>query len=167
MLVTGDGRHVAVRTDKGMALLRERAGDYVRDTLSESAGYDGELAALADLPGARCSQDLCALRMASGGRQWWLLFTRSDMLIERRTFARDCAAADIVVSDRALPRWCRPRWLKIDRRLLARTGGLSIALASGTIRTVRQPGDAHPWITRPASRGRPQLYRRSRPASLP
>lgn len=167
MLVTGDGRHVAVRTDKGMALLRERAGDYVRDTLSESAGYDGELAALADLPGARCSQDLCALRMVGGGRQWRLLFTRSDMLIERRTFARDCAAADIVVSDRALPRWCRPRWLKIDRRLLARTGGLSIALASGTIRTVRQPGDAHPWIARPASRGRPQLYRRSRPASLP
>lgn len=167
ILVTGDGRHVAVRTDEGMALLRERAGDYVRDTLSESAGYDGELAALASLPGARCSQDLCALRVESGGRRWRLLFTRSDMLIERRTFARDCAAADIVVSDRALPRWCKPRWLKIDRRLLARTGGLSIALASGEVRTVRQPGDAHPWIVRPVRREGPQLYRRSSPASLP
>lgn len=150
-----------------MALLRERAGDYVRDALSESAGYDGELAALASLPGARCSQDLCALRMESGGRRWRLLFTRSDMLVERRTFARDCAATDIVISDRALPRWCMPRWLKIDRRLLARTGGLSIALATGDIRTVRQPGDAHPWIARSPSRGGAQLYRRSRPASLP
>jgi competence protein ComEC len=167
ILVTGDGRHVEVRTDRGMAMLRERAGDYVRDALSESAGYDGELAALASLPGARCSQDLCALRMESGGRRWRLLFTRSDMLVERRTFARDCAATDIVISDRALPRWCMPRWLKIDRRLLARTGGLSIALATGDIRTVRQPGDAHPWIARSPSRGGAQLYRRSRPASLP
>ncbi|MFZ3483773.1 ComEC/Rec2 family competence protein, partial [Sphingomonas sp. 3-13AW] len=34
LLVTGDGRHLAVRTpDGGMAILRDRAGDYVRDTL--------------------------------------------------------------------------------------------------------------------------------------
>ncbi|WP_311270297.1 ComEC/Rec2 family competence protein [Sphingobium sp. WCS2017Hpa-17] len=155
ILVTGDGRHVAVRTEKGMAILRDRAGDYVRDVLSESAGYDGELAAIADLPAARCSVDLCAVRLKDGkGRNWRLLFTRSDVLIARHDFARDCAAADIVVSDRGLPRWCRPRWMKIDRRLLARTGGLSIGLEQGEVHTVHQPGDAHPWISRPRPRPR-------------
>jgi competence protein ComEC len=166
ILVTGDGRHVAVRVGDGMAILRERAGDYVRDTLAENAGQDGAMPALADLPQARCSPDLCAVGAAAGGRAWRLLLTRSDMLIERRRFARDCAGADIVVSDRSLPRWCRPRWLKVDRRLLARTGGLAITLATGEVHTVLQPGDAHPWIARPQGR-QPQLYRRSKPASFP
>ncbi|WP_298396076.1 ComEC/Rec2 family competence protein [Sphingobium sp.] len=153
LLITGDGRHVAVRTDRGMAILRDRAGEYVRDVLSESAGYDGELTAIADLPEARCSTDLCAVRLKDrAGRNWRLLFTRSDVLIARRDFARDCAAADIVVSDRGLPRWCRPRWMKIDRRLLSRTGGLSITLEKGEVHTVFRPGDAHPWIARRPSR---------------
>ncbi|NWK96579.1 competence protein ComEC [Sphingobium lactosutens] len=167
ILVTGDGRHVAVRTGKGMAILRDRAGDYVRDVLSESAGYDGELEAIAALPDARCSTDLCAVAVKDGtGRNWRLLFTRSDALIARRDFMRDCAAADIVISDRGLPGWCRPRWMKIDRRLLKRTGGLSITLKNGEVHTVLSPGDAHPWIAR-SRLGKAQLYRRSRPASLP
>ena len=147
ILVTGDGRHIAVRTPDGrMAILRAGAGDYVRDVLSESAGYDGALEPIARLPQARCSDDLCAVGLMAGGRPWQLLVTRSNMLVDRATFARDCAAADIVIADRGLPRWCRPRWLKIDRRLLARTGGMAIDLDHATIRIVRQPGDAHPWI---------------------
>jgi competence protein ComEC len=108
---------------------------------------------MAALPEARCSPDLCAVRLRDrNGRNWRLLFTRSDVLIARRDFMRDCAAADIVVSDRGLPRWCRPRWMKIDRRLLARTGGLSITLEKGEVHTVLRPGDAHPWIARPRPR---------------
>ncbi|WP_420143244.1 ComEC/Rec2 family competence protein [Sphingobium sp.] len=171
ILVTGDGRHVAVRSGSGMAILRDRAGDYVRDTLSENAGYDGALTAIADLPNARCSTDLCAVRMPDDhGRNWRLLFTRNDMLIARADFIRDCASADIVISDRRLPRWCHPRWLKIDRSLLIRTGGVSIILKTGEVHTVHQPGDAHPWIARPVrANARPyrQLYRRSKPANLP
>lgn len=156
ILITGDGRHVAVRTERGMAILRDRAGDYVRDVLSENAGYDGEMSGIADLPEARCSPDLCAVRLRDRkGRNWRLLFTRSNVMIARRDFARDCAAADIVVSDRGLPRWCKPRWMKIDRRLLSRTGGLSISLEKGEVYTVHRAGDAHPWIIRPSWRRRP------------
>jgi competence protein ComEC len=164
ILVTGDGRHVAVRMEQGMAILRDRAGDYVRDTFSESAGYEGVMPAIATLPTARCSTDLCALRLTDrGGRAWRLLFTRSDVLIGRQAFARDCAAADIIISDRGLPRWCRPRWLKVDRRLLARTGGLSITLINGEVHTVHRPGDAHPWIVRPQRR----TQRTTSPQSAP
>ena len=155
LLVTGDGRHVAVRSGSGMAILRDRAGDYVRDTLSESAGYEGDLSAIADLPMARCSTDLCALDMHDpAGRTWRLLLTRSDMLIDRPAFAPACARADMVISDRRLPLWCRPRWLRIDRQLLARTGGLSISLEEGEVHTVHRPGDAHPWIVKSRMRKR-------------
>lgn len=148
ILVTGDGRHVAVRLADGrMTLLRDRAGDYVRDTLSESAGYEGELAALAALPEAQCNPDQCAVRLTGRGRSWHLLATRSADYIAFRDLERDCAAADIVVSDRRLPRNCRPRWLKIDRAMLRRTGGVAIYLGSGKVRTVMSATDRHPWIT--------------------
>jgi competence protein ComEC len=176
ILVTGDGRHVAIRTaDGGMALLRARAGDYVRDTLAESAGYEGELAAFEDLPSARCSRDLCALTLGGGHgrRSWRLLTTRSMDIVPAAMLAKACAAADVVVSERRLPRTCRPRWLKIDRTMLRRTGGVAIYLKAGLFHTVKKPNDAHPWIVRPPPHrskraSRPdQLYRRSSPASLP
>ena len=95
-----------------------------------------------------------AVTLPRGGRDWHLLVTRNAMLVDRPVLERDCAAADIVISDRGLPWWCRPRWMKIDRRLLSRTGGLSIGLESGKVHTVHRPGDAHPWIVRPAARRR-------------
>ena len=172
ILVTADGRHVAVRVqDGGMAILRERAGDYVRDMISESAGYEGVLGPIAELPEARCSLDLCMVGVRGGGRLWQILVTRTRDVVPRESLERDCARSDIVIADRRLPAWCRPRWLKADRRLLARTGGLAIDLDAGTVRTGRVVGDAHPWIAQPSYQPfRPrsdQLYRRSNPASLP
>ncbi|WP_242443443.1 ComEC/Rec2 family competence protein [Sphingobium sp. LB126] len=153
LLITGDGRHVAVRTASGgMAILRERAGGYVRDALAETAGYDGMLEAMAAMPASRCSPDLCAVRLKGDGRNWDILVTRSSARIESGVLARDCARADIVISDRFLPVSCRPRWLKADRRLLARTGGLAIDLEVPFVRTVRSVDDEHPWIARSAFR---------------
>lgn len=165
ILVTTDGRHVAFRSGENMAILRGRAGDYVRDALGEGAGYAGDMIAIDQLPAARCSADLCAATIQTSERTWRLLMTRSNMMVDRPAFARDCAAADIVISDRGLPRWCQPRWLKIDRPLLRQTGGIAIYLENAYIRTVSQAGDAHPWMVRPQSMH--QLYRRKSPASLP
>ncbi|WP_255254749.1 ComEC/Rec2 family competence protein [Novosphingobium sp. Chol11] len=172
ILVTADGRHVAVREqDGGMAILRARAGDYVRDMIAESAGYEGTLNPIAQLPEARCSIDLCMVAVRGGGRLWQLLVTRTGVVVPRESLQRDCARADIVIADRRMPAWCRPRWLKADRRMLARTGGLAIDLDGGTVRTAKKAGDAHPWVVQPSylpSRHKSdQLYRRSNPASLP
>ena len=149
LLVTGDGRHLAVRTEEGIALLRDRAGDYTRDMLLENAGLSGEPAALAALPGARCSRDLCAAELGRPGeRRWRLLATRSAYLVDAPELARACADADLVVSDRRLPRTCRPRWLKADRALLSRTGGLGIVLGERPqVRTVAEAVGRHPWST--------------------
>ncbi|WP_169804658.1 ComEC/Rec2 family competence protein [Sphingobium chlorophenolicum] len=156
ILISGDGRHVAIRTAHGgMAMLRERAGRYMREAMTESLGHDGTPEAMAALPQARCSPDLCAVRLRGGGRNWNLLLTRSGMRIDPAILARDCARADIVVSDRRLPRVCRPRWLKADRAYLAATGGLAIDLDHGVIRSVKARNDEHPWMTRPVDRPRP------------
>ncbi|HWH22806.1 MAG TPA: ComEC/Rec2 family competence protein, partial [Allosphingosinicella sp.] len=153
LIVTGDGRHLALRTPTGqMAILRGRAGDYVRNMLSESAGEDRELLELRDLPGGTCSADLCSADLVKGGRTWRILATRSNRLVEFVPLTRACAGADIVVSDRRLPVTCRPRWLKADRKLLSRTGGLSVLLnQKPDVTTVATRQGCRPWtmVSRP------------------
>ena len=54
LLVTGDGRHLVLRTEDGrLALLRPRAGDYVRDTLAELSGAEPDYLELERLPNRR------------------------------------------------------------------------------------------------------------------
>lgn len=149
VLVTGDGRHVALRTDAGLAVLRDRTGDYARMILSEAAGVDGDPLALAGLADARCSADLCVADMTDrSGRRWRVAATRSSHFVEWTAMRDICAEADIVVSDRRLPAGCTPRWLKLDRPALADSGGVAIDLADGTIRRVRA-ATAHPWLNPP------------------
>jgi competence protein ComEC len=148
LIITGDGRNMALRTrDGGFALLRERAGDYVRDLLTESSGAGVELSALKDLPEARCNRDLCSADVERHGRRWRLIATRSSLLIPSADLELSCRDADIVVSDRRLPQSCRPRWLKADRALLRRTGGLTITLGDPPrVRTVADRVGRHPWV---------------------
>jgi competence protein ComEC len=145
LLVTGDGRHLAIRTGGTMALLRDRAGDYVRDMLAENGGLDGEPGWLAERPEARCSRDLCMVMPEESGRRWTILATRSAYLVPAGELVRACEKADIVVSERRLPKRCRPRWLRLDRPVLARSGGVAVTLSTGTVRTALSSEDAHPW----------------------
>lgn len=145
VLVTGDGRHVAVRTAAGLAMLRDRAGDYTRDMLAENGGVDGEPLLLADQPDARCSRDLCVTDIAARGRTWRILATRSAYMVPIAEFLAACRGADVVVSERGLPKRCAPRWLKLDRLLLRRTGGVALTLGRGKVVTILNAGDRHPW----------------------
>jgi len=154
LLVTGDGRHLAVRVGGGMALLRDRAGDYTRNMLAENGGVSGEPLLLSEQADARCTADMCAAeiadsRAAGSGRRWRVLASRSAYPLDREALAAACRSADIVVSERRLPPGCRPRWLKLDAPVLRRTGGVAITPSAGWVRTVRQPGDRHPWIDPP------------------
>ena len=59
-----------------------------------------------------------------------------------------CADADIVTADRRLPSGCAPRWLKLDRVMLRRTGGMAITLpAKPRVQTAAQWVGKHPWGT--------------------
>ena len=64
--------------DGAPLLLRERSGDFVREVLAESAGFDGEpRAARRRARSADCSRDSCVAALDRGGRRWQLLATRS------------------------------------------------------------------------------------------
>lgn len=154
ILVSGDGRHVAVRgSDGAVAILRERTGDYARDMLAESSGIDGELFDLNMMQGARCNSDFCVWTMASEADPvagWTVMASRSGQMVDAGQLIEACQKVDIVISDRWLPRRCTPRWLKLDKSELDETGGVSITLKQPVvIRTVRRPGREHPWINPP------------------
>ena len=162
LLVTGDARHMAVRLPDGtLALLRERAGDYTQSMLAESGGVSGELAFLSEQRDARCSDDLCLVELTRAGRRWRVLATRSGYPVPVAELIAACRGADIVVSERWLPRGCAPTWLRLDKPVVGRTGGVSITLGeSPRVRTVLDPTDEHPW--RVPVRLTPAAYRGDR-----
>jgi competence protein ComEC len=147
LLVTGDGRHLALVDGSGRpALLREKAGDFIRGLISENSGYDGEPLAVSDSAGARCSRDACIADIARAGRSWRVLATRSGQHLDWADITRACASADIVVSDRWLPRGCTPKWLKLDRKTLEIAGGMAIHLGDEPrVETVADRVGNHPW----------------------
>jgi competence protein ComEC len=152
LLVSGDGRHAAYLVPDGrLALLRDRAGDYIRDMWGDATAATTADVALSDLPGARCSLDACVADLDADGRRWRLLATISRDRVPRERFAPACAAADIVISARRLPTWCAPRWLKLDRAMLGTTGAVAIWLGpEPRIATVAARIGDHPWLPVPA-----------------
>jgi competence protein ComEC len=147
LLVTGDGRHLAVVSRDGTPrMLRSRTGDFMRDILAENSGYDGDPVNLEDASFATCSRDSCVANVIADGRSWQLLATRSADWLDWADMVRACARSDIVVSDRWLPRGCTPKWLKLDRKALERTGGVAIYLkGSPRVETVAERVGQHPW----------------------
>ena len=146
ILISGDGRHVGITgEDDRLLVLRDARSDYTRDNLMELAGVKGDPLPLAQWPGADCSADFCVVTLNRGGRDWHLLMSRSRELVTERALAAACERADIVVADRWLPRSCEPRWLKADRRMLERTGGLAIDLASARVDSVADHQGSHGW----------------------
>lgn len=150
VLVAGDGRQVGI-TVKGpegeprLLALRDSRSSYTRDNLMELAGVAAEPMPLAQWPGARCSAAFCTLTLHRGGRDWVLLLGRGRAQVEERALAAACSRADIVVAERFLPRSCRPRWLKADRRMLAESGGLAIDLGRGRVVSVADSQGSHGW----------------------
>jgi len=156
LLITGDGKHLAVRTSDGaLHLLRPRAKDYVRQQFSEGSGVQATALDLDVLPGAVCTRDVCIASLQRGGRAWHLLATRSPYQLDLNQFREVCAWADIAISDRRLPRTCTPRWLKLDAPQLRETGGMAIELAGGRVRTVNGD-DRHPWMINDRPSQKPQ-----------
>jgi competence protein ComEC len=146
LLVSGDGRHVAI-TGEGERLLVLRAtrSEFTRDNLLELAGVTAEPVPLAEWPLARCSKDFCSLAIRRGGRDWNVLMSRTSAYVPIDQLNAACAASDIVIADRGLPRTCQPRWLKADRYSLRETGGLAIDLSRQRVQSVAESQGGHGW----------------------
>lgn len=154
LLVSGDGRHVGLTgvLPGELLVLREGREGYARDSLLELAGMSGTPRPLEQWAGARCNVDLCLVTVRRGGRDWHLLLTRTRDRLPERALAAACRQVDVVISDRWLPRSCRPRWLKADRHYLERSGGLAIDLADRVVVSVADSQGDHGWWTGPEPR---------------
>jgi competence protein ComEC len=147
VLVTGDGKHLAsVNRDGGVALLRSRAGDYIRDMLLETAGTIKVPQAMEDWPGAQCSPDICIIEIERNTRRWRIMATRTRFPIPSMEMAAACKRVDIVISDRWLPASCRPHWIKADRKLLNESGGLAFYLSDRKVIGVNDNNAHSPWV---------------------
>ncbi|TAD85691.1 MAG: hypothetical protein EAY70_00530 [Sphingomonadales bacterium] len=168
VLVSGDGRQVGITVPgrdvaPRLFTLRDSRSSYTRDNLMELAGIAAEPVPLARWERARCSLAFCIVTLRRGSREWVLLLARGRVQVEERALAAACKEADIVISERFLPRSCRPRWLKADRRMLERSGGLAINLAKEQVTAVADGQGAHGWW-----RGSPtQVGRSARQALTP
>jgi competence protein ComEC len=130
--------------DGALALLRPQAGGFIVDMWSDAVAAE-RAEAIEDLANAACSRELCVLRIARDGRIWSVLATRSRQRIVRQRFEPLCAAADIAISDRRLPRWCAPRWLKLDAPALRSLGSVAIRFSPPALDSVVQRAGDHPW----------------------
>ena len=158
VLVSGDGRHVAIVGEGGeLLVLRESRSDYATDNLRELAGLAGTPVALDQWPGAQCNPDFCVMTLDRYGRQTVLLLGRGRDRVDERALAAACERADVVISDRWLPRSCHPRQLKADRDKLSRSGGLALDLRSGRVTTVAETQGAQGWWRPYVPMRRPKL----------
>ncbi|MEM1053766.1 MAG: ComEC/Rec2 family competence protein [Pseudomonadota bacterium] len=150
VLIGREGRHVGITvfSDDGtrnLLSLRNSRSPYSRDNLLELASVTSEPISLAEWSGARCSPEFCTIVLERGGQEWSLLLARNREMIEERALAAACERSDIVVADRFLPRSCSPRWLKADRRMLERTGGLALNLVDQRVTSVGETQGEHGW----------------------
>ena len=147
ILIAGDGRHVGI-TGLGpdLVVFGEGRGNFARDVLLENAGMSGTPHALEQWPGTLCSHDFCALAIIRNNRRTVLLIARSHRRVDEDALAKACGQSDMVIADHALPATCHPRQILADTAMLGRTGGMTVDLANGTVRTVAETSGQHPWL---------------------
>jgi len=150
VLIGREGRHVGITMtaedgSRRLLSLRNSRSSYSRDNLLELSSVTSDPVPLAEWDGAQCSSEFCVITLNRGGRDWSLLLARNREQVEERALAAACERADIVVADRYLPYSCNPRWLKADRNMLERSGGLSIDLTNQAIIEVAAGQGQHGW----------------------
>lgn len=146
IVITGDGRHMTAQGGDGkQLLLRQRTGPYIREIFSEQIGNGGDFTPVDEWEGARCSADSCFIGLKRYDKNWLIFAIRSSYYLPTPDLLNACRRADIVISDRRLPKACAPKWMKADAALLKRTGGLAIYLRDRRVETVEQKIGQTPW----------------------
>ena len=158
VLISGDGRNVAVRGRDGRLHLMRTGKDAF--LIKEWLAADADSRAPSDASlneGASCDEAGCVVQMADGGLV--ALALRSEALGD------DCARASLIVSARQPPRSCGAS--VIDRERLQRQGGLALLRTSGgfAIDAVGAGGADRPWAPTKAGDTEPEMVLGARPSA--
>ena len=146
LLVTGDGRHLAVRTAAAGWRCCATGPATIRATCwPRMAGSMASRCCWRSSP-MRGAAAICASRISPRGRRTWrILATRSAYMVPIAELIAACRRRRYRRQRPRSAARCTPRWLKLDRRVLRRTGGVALTLGSGTVVTILNAGDRHPW----------------------
>jgi competence protein ComEC len=147
LMVSGDGRHVGWidPVSRRFVMLRNSSSDYALDNMMEVAGLRELPEAVSSVPGARCNSDFCAVALRTGGTVHHVLIAKGRLIVPEDQLARACKRSDVVIADRRLPGNCRPKWLKADRAMLDRSGGITIDLKQRRVTSVIDTQGDHGW----------------------
>lgn len=147
LMISGDGRHVGWidPASRRFVMLRNSSSDYALDNMMETAGLRELPEAVSGSPNARCNSDFCALALRTGQALHHVLIAKGRLIVPEDQLARACSRSDVVIADRRLPETCRPKWLKVDRAMLDRSGGVAIVLDRRTVTTVADTQGDHGW----------------------
>jgi competence protein ComEC len=161
ILISGDGRNVAVRSRDGQLHLMRTAKDAFLAKEWLAADADARLPADASLAdGISCDEAGCVAPMAGGGLV--TLALRPDAL------ADDCARAALVVTARQPPPTCASPVIPVDR--LRRQGALALRRTRDgfAIDAVRPQGSDRPWSPAVAgeTEAEPNLVRSAAPRAV-
>ena len=156
ILISGDGRNIAVRAKDGRLHLMRTGKDafLVKEWLAADA--DSRTASDPSLnDGASCDEAGCVAQMADGGLV--AQAQRSEALTD------DCARASLIVSARQPPTSCGAP--VIDRGRLQRQGGLALRRTAGgfSIEAVRAGGADRPWAPITTGGPEPEMVLGARP----
>lgn len=146
LLISADGKQVAARVvGDQYALLRLGRGGFTADMMLEAAGSDRQAIAIKDWPSANCNEDFCRWTMEGQGRLYQILASSSSRMAEYDALINACNQADILITDRNMPKACQPKLL-LGRDALAESGGAILHLAEQPI-WLSRPSDQsdHPW----------------------
>lgn len=173
ILIDSSGRHLAIKDDAGHAyFLHSGQGEFVQDMMREQMGQANAFLPIDNYKGARCNAHVCLLSMGAafkgtedknsnsenvgqGGVQaqkaegyettMTVLVTRSNRYLDYPALIAACATADVAISDRPLPKDCKPKWLKADLFALRKTGGLAIYIPEQRVVSVAETQRHLPW----------------------
>jgi competence protein ComEC len=156
LLVSADGRQVAVVADGVLHTLRGHRGGFTISNWEEQAA-SGATARLSALPGARCTPAGCIVPL-EGGRSLLALTEKAPL---GPALLAACRRADIVSAPIALPATCAPRWRRLDLGHLRLSGAVAIHSTSLHLDSVAARAGDQPWSpaalpgTRPSLLGTP------------
>jgi competence protein ComEC len=147
VMVSGDGRQVAWidPVTHRLVTLRDGSSDYALDNIMEAAGALDAPELMRSTSQPKCNEDFCKVALKDGYSTRHLLIARGNLPVPEDALAEACARSDIVIAHRRLPTTCRPKWLKIDRRMLDRTGGITIDLKNRRLTSVAETQGDHGW----------------------
>lgn len=149
LLISADGRQVAVVADGHLHTLRGHRGGFLASSWAEASGSPAD-SSLAEIPGASCTTQGCTVPLETG----LVLVALTEDAPPR---IGDCANADIIVSPQTLAATCKPRWKRIDQPVLLRSGAIAIHSASHRLETVGARAGDHPWSPSALPGERPRL----------